>query len=132
MRVKKSDINVFSSRDKNEILSAINDIKPELLGKDEILAAIKGIKLESAEPVIVEQKIPDAILEQQRAMMEKISEVPVPVDFPSYHFEVNRSSDGFIKSVDATPKKTDSGDGRSVAKSWYKKVSGKNTASEVK
>ena len=126
MRVKKSDINVFSARDKNDILAAIKNIKPEPLGKDEILAAIKGIKLEPAEPVIVEQKIPDAILKQQKAMLDKMSEAPAPVEFPSYHFEVNRASDGFIKSVDATPKKADSKDGRSVAKSWYKKVSGKN------
>jgi|GEM_PF-4258799 len=103
----------------------IKKLEPEkvVIAKDrtnEVLDAIKNIKLEPVEPVIVEHKISDEILVQQKAMMDKMSEAPLSPEFPSYHFEVNRSSDGFIKSVDATPQKTDGADDRNVAKIWYK------------
>lgn len=119
MRVKKSEINGFLPK----IFKKKEPASLPSQDKAEILAAIKDIKLEPAEPVIVEQKIPDEILEQQRAMMAKLSEEPVPPDFPSYHFEVNRTSDGFIKSVDATPTNIDNVDDRNIAKSWYEKPS---------
>ena len=114
MRVKKSEIKDFVPKifkKKEPVVPASED------RTDEVLAAIKDIKVE---PPVVDHKISEEILTQQKAMMEKISEVPVSPEFPSYHFDINRSSDGFIKSVDATPVKTDGVDQRDIAKSWYK------------
>ena len=112
MRVKKSEIKKFwpQKPKKKEPSSALADV----------LAAIKSIKTAPVEPVIVEPKIPDIILEQQRELLAKISEVPVPPDYPTYHFEVHRNSEGFIKSVDATPTKVDTVEDRNVANTWYK------------
>lgn len=113
MRLRKSEIEKMQAKkpEKKEVVA---------VGTAEILAAIKDIKLEPVAPIIVEQKIPDEILEQQRAMLEKLSEVSVVPDYPSYHFEVNRTSEGFIKSVDATPTKVDNAEVRNVVESWYK------------
>ena len=120
MRVKKSDINVFSSKDRDKILAAIKGIviKTDPVDNSEVLSAIKDIKLE---PIIVEQKIPDEILEQQRVMIDKMEGLSATKDYPTYHFEVHRNSEGFIKSVDATPTKVDTVKDRSVAKAWYKR-----------
>ena len=103
MRVKKSDI---------------RGLNPGIFDRsDEILGAIKGIKLD---PVVVEQKIPDEIIEQQKAMIAQIEALSAPKDFPSYHFQVNRTSDGFIKSVDATPVDAYDVEQRNIEVDWYK------------
>ena len=82
----------------------------------EILAAIKDIKLEPAEPVIVEQKIPDEILEQQREILKSVSDRQ---ELPTYNFEVNRNSEGFIKNIIASPSTTADKVGGNIANTWY-------------
>ncbi len=113
MRVKKSDI-------KKSWPKKLVKKEPSSQDKAEILAAINNIKLEPLAPVVVEQKIPDEILAQQKALIEKMEALSVEKDYPTYHFEVHRNSEGFIKSVDATPTNIDTVEDRNVAKSWYK------------
>ncbi|MBL4860740.1 MAG: hypothetical protein JKX96_07770 [Acinetobacter sp.] len=117
MRVKKSDIKTFwpkKPEKKEEPASLSSEDKAE------ILAAIKDIKLDPVEPIIVEQKIPDEILEQQKAMIKKMEDLSSKQGFPTYHFEVHRNSEGFIKSVDAIPINMDNTEDRNIAKNWYK------------
>jgi len=113
MRIKKSDIEEAKPVAKKEVVEPVVD------GKNEILAAIKKIKVKAVNPVVVDTKIPAEILKQQKAMMKKLSEVPTPPNYPTYHFEINRSSDGYIKSVDATPTNIDN---ETTSKSWLKKA----------
>tara|TARA_R110000850_G_scaffold62365_2_gene142006 strand:+ start:534 stop:905 length:372 start_codon:yes stop_codon:yes gene_type:complete len=117
MRFSKSEIEEMKGV-KPAVKQEKEEVELSVDAKDEILAAIKSIKPAPSAPV-VKEKMTTEILTQQKAMMAKLSEVPLPPNFPSYHFEINRASDGYIKSVDATPTNVDNKD---TGKSWYKKA----------
>jgi hypothetical protein len=114
MRVRKSEIKKGVLQN---VLKKKPEPKPDLVKDrtDEVLNAIKNLNPR------VDNEIPKEILEQQRLMIEKLSEVEPPKDFPAYRFNVNRTSDGFIKSVDAIPTKTDNDTVRNIGDDWYEK-----------
>tara|TARA_R110000851_G_scaffold5398_1_gene22359 strand:- start:644 stop:994 length:351 start_codon:yes stop_codon:yes gene_type:complete len=113
MRVKKSEIkgiapSIFQKKEVAPLASADKS--------NEILAAIKAIKVQPADPVIVEQKIPDEIIQHQKDMISKAAEKP---ELPTYHFEINRNSEGFIKNVVASPVNVADKGPSNIADSWY-------------
>lgn len=113
MRVRKSEI-------KEGVLpKVLKKIAPQVAQPkdrtDEILNAIKDNK---PEPVVVEQKMPQEIMDQQKQILDEVSKKP---ELPTYHFKVNRNSQGFIKDVVASPVASSDKDTGNIAESWYSK-----------
>lgn len=83
----------------------------------EIIDAIKSEmpKQKTPKPVVLEPKMPEEVVEQQKEIMNKL-EAKKP---PTYHFEVNRDSQGYIKNVVATPQEEKQEDKKDIAKTWY-------------
>lgn len=114
VRVKKSEIKGFLP---NILKKKEPVVAPSKDRSDEILAAIKKIKVEPPKPVIVEKNvIPDELLSQQREILDEMQKKP---ELPTYHFDVNRNSQGFIKNVIASPVSTGDKEGGKIADSWY-------------
>lgn len=111
MRVKKSEI-------KTGVLPSILKKKtPSAQPKDRTDEILSAIKENKPDHVVVEQQIPDEVIENQREILDEVRKKP---ELPTYNFDVKRDSQGFIKNVIASPVV----DGATVsqeklASSWY-------------
>lgn len=115
MRVKKSEIKTGILQKVLQRKPKPEPVSPAIDRTDEILDAVKKIDVQH-----VELKMPDEIVRQQKNLLNKIEELCKEKEYPVYNFEIQRSSDGFIKKVQAVPEKSNKLEQKNIAESWYK------------